>query len=84
MTRISEHKMKVASAAADEYLNLLLSLEGITKEEITYFQELTIGIALALLPEYNNKKILTPYENLQIVEHIVEEIQNHQFKMGNK
>ncbi|HET8792477.1 MAG TPA: hypothetical protein VFM31_01690 [Nitrososphaeraceae archaeon] len=74
MTGISEHKTKAASAAADEYLNLLLSLEGKTKEEITYFQELTIGIALALLPEYNNEKILTPDENLQIVEHIVKPI----------
>jgi hypothetical protein len=75
--------MKVASAAADEYLNLLLSLEGNTKDEITYFQELTIGIALALLPEYN-EKTLTPNENLQIIEHIVKEIQDYQFKMGNK
>ena len=33
MTGISEHKTKAASAAADEYLNLLLSLEGKTKEE---------------------------------------------------
>ena len=49
-------------------------MEGKTKEEITYFQELIIGIALALLPEYNNEKILTPDENLQIVEHIVKPI----------
>lgn len=84
MTGISEHKTKAASAAAHEYLNLLLSLEGKIKEENTYFQELIIGIALALLSEYNIEKILTPGENLQMVEYIVKPIQDYQFKMGNK